>query len=239
MVFLNIIDLLIIIVILFGALIGFKHGVFRQLISALGFILSVILAFLFKNTLSILLYEHLPFFKFGGLLKGVSVLNILIYEFIAFLILLGIFLLIFKILKVVTNILETVLKLTIVLSIPSKLLGIVVGALQYFVIVFIILYVLSLPIVSSNLLDGSKFKEPILTKTPILSSFVKKSVAVFDEFSDLKEKYETEENGDKFNEEALDLLLKYKVITVDSAEKLIEKDKIKVNNSIIEKYKEE
>lgn len=239
MVFLNIIDLLIIIVILFGGLIGFKHGVFRQLISALGFILSVILAFLFKNTLSILLYEHLPFFKFGGLLKGVSVLNILIYEFIAFLILLGIFLLIFKILKVVTNILETVLKLTIVLSIPSKLLGIVVGALQYFVIVFIILYVLSLPIVSSNLLDGSKFKEPILTKTPILSSFVKKSVAVFDEFSDLKEKYETEENGDKFNEEALDLLLKYKVITVDSAEKLIEKDKIKVNNSIIEKYKEE
>lgn len=235
----NIIDLLIIIIILFGALIGFKHGVFRQLISALSFILSVVLAFLFKNKLSILLYEHLPFFKFGGLFKGVSVLNILLYELIAFLIVLGIFLLIFKILKIVTNILETVLKLTIVLSIPSKLLGIVVGAIQYFVIVFIMLYILSLLFISFDLLENSKFKDPILTKTPILSSFVSKSVDVFDEFADLTEKYKEEENGEQFNEEALDLFLKYKVVSVDSVKKLINKNKITVNSNILEKYEEE
>lgn len=235
----NIIDLLIIIIILFGALIGFKHGVFRQLISALSFILSVVLAFLFKNKLSILLYEHLPFFKFGGLFKGVSVLNILLYELIAFLIVLGIFLLIFKILKIVTNILETVLKLTIVLSIPSKLLGIVVGAVQYFVIVFIMLYILSLPVISFDLLKTSKFKDPILTKTPILSSFVSKSVDVFDEFADLTEKYKTEENGEQFNEEALDLFLKYKVVSANSVKKLINKNKITVNSNILEKYEEE
>lgn len=235
----NIIDLLIIIIILCGALIGFKHGVFRQLISALSFILSVILAFLFKNKLSIILYEHLPFFKFGGLFKGVSVLNILLYELIAFLIVLGIFLLIFKILKIVTNILETVLKLTIVLSIPSKLLGIIVGAIQYFVIVFIGLYILSLPFISFDLLKTSKFKDPILTKTPILSSFVSKSVDVFNEFADLTEKYKEEENGEQFNEEALDLFLKYKVVSVDSVEKLIKKNKITVNSNILEKYEEE
>lgn len=235
----NIIDLLIIIIILCGALIGFKHGVFRQLISALGFILSVILAFLFKNKLSIILYEHLPFFKFGGLFKGVSVLNVLLYELLAFLIVLGIFLLIFKILKIVTNILETVLKLTIVLSIPSKLLGIIVGAIQYFVIVFIGLYILSLPFISFDLLKTSKFKDPILTKTPILSSFVSKSVDVIDEFADLTEKYKEEENGEQFNEEALDLFLKYKVVSVDSVEKLIKKNKITVNSNILEKYEEE
>ena len=234
----NIVDLLIIVIIIFGALIGFKHGVFRQLISALGFILSVVFAFLFKNILSTFLYEHLPFFKFGGLFKGVSVLNILLYELIAFLIVLGIFLLIFKILKIVTNILETVLKLTIVLGIPSKLLGIVVGALQYFVIVFILLYILSLPVFQLSILEGSKFKDGILTHTPILSSFVKKSVDIFDEFSELTEKYKTEENSDKFNEEALDLFLKYKLISVKSVKKLISDNKIKVNDSILEKYVE-
>lgn len=235
----NIIDILIIILILFGGLIGFKRGVFRQLISAIGFIVSVILAFLLKNPLSSFLYEHLPFFKFGGLFKGVSVLNIVVYEVIAFLIMLALFTLIFQILKLVTNIIETVLKMTIILSIPSKILGALVGAIQYYVMVFIVLYVLSLPIVSFNLLSGSKFKEPILTKTPILSSFVKKSMDIFDEFDNLKQKYKDTTSSDEFNDEALDLLLKYKVISVNSAQKLIDLNKIEVSDYIINKYKEE
>lgn len=235
----NIIDGLIIILILFGGLIGFKRGVFRQLISAIGFIVSVVLAFLLKNPLSSFLYGRLPFFKFGGLFKGVSVLNIIVYEVIAFLIMLAIFTAVFQLLKMVTNIIETVLKMTIILSIPSKILGALVGAIQYFVIVFIVLYVLSLPIISFNLLNGSKFKDPILTKTPILSSFVKKSMDIFDEFNTLKEKYKDTTSSDEFNEEALDLLLKYKVISVDSAQKLIDSNKIEVNNYILDKYKEE
>lgn len=235
----NIIDGLIIILILFGGLIGFKRGVFRQLVSAIGFIASVVLAFLLKNPLSSFLYGHLPFFKFGGLFKGVSVLNIIVYEVIAFLIMLALFTLVFQVLKIITNIIETILKMTIILSIPSKILGALVGAIQYFVIVFIVLYVLSLPVVSLNLLKGSKFKDDILTKTPILSSFVKKSINIFDEFNTLKEKYKDTTSSDEFNEEALDLLLKYKVISVDSAQKLIDSNKIEVNDYILDKYREE
>lgn len=234
----NIIDIFIIIIIAFGALLGFKRGVFRQLVSAIGFIASVILAFLLKNPLSILLYEHLPFFKFGGIFKGVSVLNIIVYEIIAFLIMLAIFSLIFQVLKIVTNILEKILNMTIILGIPSKLLGILVGALQYFVIVFIALYILSLPVISFDLIKTSKFREPILTKTPILSSLVEESVSIFNEFDTLKDKYKDSTSSDEFNEEALDLLLKYKVVSVESVEKLIELNKIEVNDYILEKYKE-
>lgn len=235
----NIIDLLIIIIIIFGALLGFKRGVFRQLVSAIGFIVSVVLAFLLKNPLSSFLYEHLPFFKFGGIFKGVSVLNIIVYEIIAFLIMLAIFSLIFQILKVVTNLIETILKMTVILSIPSKLLGAVVGAVQYYVIVFIILYILSLPVISFDLIKNSKFKTPILTKTPLLSSFVEKSINIFGEFENLKQKYEDNTSSEEFNDEALDLMLKYKVVTVDSVEKLIDLNKIEVNDYILDKYREE
>lgn len=234
----NIIDILIIAIIVFGALLGFKRGVFRQLVSAVGFILSVILAFLFKNPLSKLLYSHLPFFKFGGLFKGVTVLNIVLYEVIAFLIMLLIFLLIIQIIKVVTKLIEMILKLTVILSIPSKILGAIVGAIQYFVVAFIVLYILSLPVISLDIVKNSKLKDKMLNNTPILSSFVDKSMSIFEEFEVLKDKYKDNTN-EQFNNEALDLLLKYKVISIDAIEELIEKDKISVDVSILEKYKEE
>ena len=72
----KIVDIVILIIILLGAVIGFKRGFTRSLVSALGFIVIAILAYFLKNPLSILLYENLPFFKFGGILKGVTVLNI-------------------------------------------------------------------------------------------------------------------------------------------------------------------
>ena len=44
---------------------------------------------------------------------------------------------------------------------------------------------------------------------------------------------------DAYNREALDILLKYEVITVDSTEKLIENEKIKIPGveSILAKYR--
>ena len=60
----NIIDFIIILFILSGAIIGFKRGFTRQLVSLVSFFAIIILAFMFKNPVSIFLYEHLPFFKF-------------------------------------------------------------------------------------------------------------------------------------------------------------------------------
>ena len=84
----NIIDIGIILIIIMGGIVGFKRGFFNQLVSSIGFFVIVVLSFLLKNPLSVFLYEHLPFFKFGGIIKGVTVLNIFLYEIIAFIIIL-------------------------------------------------------------------------------------------------------------------------------------------------------
>ncbi len=235
----SIVDVIIIIVILLGALLGFKRGVFRELVSALGFAVSVVLAFLLKGPVSNFLYEHLPFFNFGGIFKGVSVLNIVVYEIIAFLLMLVVFLSLCQLLKIVTNLIEKVLTITILLGIPSKILGAIVGAIYSYIIVFIVLYILSMPVISLDIVKDSKLKDGILTKTPLLSSFVSKSVDIFEEFEGLKDKYTESENAQEFNNEALDLLLKYNVVSTKTVQKLIDNKKLDVDQNILDKYKED
>lgn len=233
----NVVDIIILIFLLLGAVIGFKRGIFTELVYACSFVISAILAFLLKNSVSIFLYEHLPFFSFGGVFKGITVINILLYEIIAFLIMLTLFMTAFAIIKFVTKILERILKLTIILSIPSKLLGIIVGVVHYYVIVFIVLYVLSFPIFGLDILNESKLKKSILNNTPILSSAIKDGVKIYEEFETLKKKYKDNTSATEFNNEALDLMLKYNIISLDSTYKLVELGKIK-DISILDKYRE-
>ena len=64
--------------------VGYKRGLTNQLVSSLGIFAVIVLSFLLKNPVSMFLYEHLPFFKFGGIFKGITALNIILYEFVAF-----------------------------------------------------------------------------------------------------------------------------------------------------------
>jgi len=235
----TIVDIIIIFLILIGAVVGFKRGFTTQLVSTIGMLVIIVIAFLIKNPVSEFMYNNLPFFDFGGLLKGLSVLNIAVYEIIAFLIVLSILTLIFKLILNFTKIFEKVLKFTIILGIPSKIAGAIIGVIENYILVFIILYIISLPIFNLNL--NSKYKDRILHETPILSNVIDKGLKVFDEFADLKEKYEITPNASKFNRETLDLFLKYDVVSVKAVRTLINKDKLTINNAeeILNKYEEE
>lgn len=237
----SIIDAIIILFILLGAVIGFKRGFTKQLVSSLGFFLIVILAFYLKNPISVFLYEHLPFFKFAGVIKGVTVLNIAVYEFIAFFIVVSILTIIFKVLLFATSIFEKILKFTIILGIPSKILGAIVGVIEHFVWVFIALYILNLPFFNTDLVRNSKLANGILKNTPILSGIISDSVKVVDEFVLLKDKYENTDSTNEFNKETLDLFLKYDVVKVESIDYLVEKKKIQIKgiDSILNKYRNE
>lgn len=236
----NIVDIIIILIIISGLCLGFKRGLTREVVHFAKFTLALIIAFLLKNPLSKLMYEHLPFFDFGGIFKGVSAINIILYEFIAFLLVLGIVMLIFRILLLATAIFEKILNTTVILSLPSKILGMIIGGIHYYLIVFILLFVITLPVFKlENILSQSKLKNAILTKTPILSSLVDKTVNIIDEFNELGQKYKTEDDADQFNLETIDLFLKYNIITVDSVEILNDKDKLQIDHleSVLDKYR--
>ncbi len=238
----NIVDLIIIILILFGAVIGFKRGFTKSLVSAVGLIAIVIIAFLLKNPVSTVLYEHLPFFQFGGVIKGVTVLNIALYELLAFVIVLAVLGIVLKILMIATSIFERILTLTIILGIPSKILGAIIGALEWFILVFIGLYVLNMPVVNVKEIDNSTLAPKILNNTPILSGVIKDTNDVINEFASIKDRY-TDKNVDtnEFNKETLELFLKYNVVSVDSVDKLIKDNKLKIDgiDEVLVKYRKE
>lgn len=239
MIDLSLIDILIIVFILVGGVVGFRQGFTRSLVRFLGVIVVLVLSFLLKNPISELLMSVMPFFPFGGLIKGVTVLNIALYEVIAFSIVFSILMIILKILSITTNIFEKVLNFTIILGIPSKILGIVVGVIKNYIIVFFVMYFLAMPNFSEvSIVNNSKFKEPILRNTPLLSNIAENSLTVLDEFKNLTEKYKDSTSSDEFNLDTLDLFLKYNITTLDNVKKLASNGKININGieRVISKY---
>ena len=235
----NVVDIGIVIFLAFGAILGFKRGFTRQLVGSVGLIVIVLLAFKLRTPISMFLFKTLPFFNFGGLLKGATVLNIIVYEFLAFLIVLVVLMTLLKVAMVATKIFESILNMTIILGIPSKILGAIVGVIEHYVIVFIILYFLTLPFFSIQLTENSKYTDRILNNTPILSTFIEKSLDVMKDLGQLKDKFKVEQDVNQFNLESIDLLLDKKIVSVETVDELINKNKLKIDNveSILRKYR--
>ncbi|MCI8567928.1 MAG: CvpA family protein [Bacilli bacterium] len=235
----NIIDIIIILMIILGGLIGWKKGFFKQTVSTIGTIIVFILAFYLKNPLAEFISLLLPFFDFGGIFKGITALNIILYQLISFVIILTILTVILNVIIKVTGIVEKILKFTIILGIPSKILGFFVGLIEAYVIIFIVLFFASQPAFNFQPLNESKITPKILESTPILSNIAGEMVNTVNDLYSLGDKYVSETDSNAFNKEAIDIMLKHKIITVNYVEKLIDKNKINIVgiDSVLNKYR--
>lgn len=233
---LNIVDAIIILIILLGGVIGFKEGIIKKLTSVIGLILVVILSFTLKNHLSVIFYENLPFFDLWGAFKGIQVLNIIFYEMLAFLIIASVLTLVYRLFLGVSGLIEKILKATVILSIPSKILGFFAGLLENYIWVYLFLFVLTLPVINIKEIRESNLATSILEKTPILSKYTNKTLAIYNDLYNIIDNKENKTN-EQVNESAMDLMLKYEIITPSSARKLIDKNKVSVSDdSFIDKY---
>ena len=125
----GIVDVFIILFLALGGIVGFKSGAIKELTRFIGFFLVIIISFYLKDKLMVLMYENLPFFNFFGIIKGMDALNILLYQLISFLIIFTALMFILKVLIVITGLVEWLVKMTIFLSLPSKIIGLVIGVL--------------------------------------------------------------------------------------------------------------
>lgn len=233
----TIIDAIILLFILLCGVIGFKDGVIKRLSTIVGLLLVVIIAFNLKSKLSVYFYENLPFFNFGGIFKGIQSLNIIFYEMLAFVIIASVLMIAYNILLGITGLIEKFLKATVILSIPSKILGFIVGLIEGYIWTYIILFIITLPMFKVPGINDSKTANYILKETPILSKYTKETVDISNSVYKIIVERDNKTN-EQINEESLDLMLKYKVITVSSAEKLIDRNKIEIDDkSFLEKYK--
>lgn len=141
---------------------GAKRGFTYQLIKMIGTILIIIIAYLFKDMFAHFLADNLNFINLD---KNIS---IIIYKFISFTLLFMILKFILILLLKVSKVFEHILNATIILGIPSKILGGVLGFIEYYIYAFIILLILCLPIFKIDI-NKSKVASYILKDTPVIS----------------------------------------------------------------------
>lgn len=219
----NFVDILLIIVLISGGLAGAHNGFFKQSVVLIGTIICFILAWTLKNPIADFLSFNLPFFSFNGLKS----LNILFYQLAAFFALLALFTAVLVVLIKITGIFEKILKMTIILGIPSKILGFVVGLIETYIIIFAVLFFAKQPIFNQELLEESTLTPIIVNSSPGLSNIVSNVNESIKDIYIITKDYEDNNDKNKTNKEIIDSLLKHKVIDQEYIDKLEKKGKIK------------
>ena len=224
----SIVDAIIILFLILGALIGFKKGFIKTMVSLIGVILVIVLSFYFKTPIATFMYNYLPFWDFGGL----SILNIFLYESIAFLLVFVLLSSVVGIIINITGIIEKLLNVTIVLGFFSKILGAIAGVLEMIVFIFIAAFVLARINVTSELIMESSWARTILARTPVLANVAGPTYNALSEIYELQKEYADTDDKEAYNVDALTSLIRYGVISKEQAKKLIDDGKLKITTEV-------
>ncbi len=232
-----IVNLVILFVLVIGIIAGYKKGFLESSVRFLGLIAAIIGAYILKNPVSVFLYTYCPFFKLGGVFKGVTVINILIYELIAFLVVLTILLVVIKIVCKITGLVDRLLSFILLFGLPNKILGAIVGFIETIVILYFLIFVVKF---GTNL-AGYEMEKSLaddILDVPVLKNTFGPTVNALNDISSIAKKYDSINSKDVYNYEALDILLKYDIIVKENVETLVEKEKIDIPNIdvLLEKY---
>ena len=222
----NIVDFLIIMLIIVYIAKGFKNGALKEIATFAGSIVVLVIAYILKNPLSVYMYQNFPFIKFSGALAGISVLNIIVYELIAFLVVAGVLFMVYRLILMFTNVLETILKATIILEIPSKIIGLIVGFVEGVVICFLFLFVMMQFDTTREYITSSKYGDFILSNTPVLSKATDSIYSSLKEIYAIADEYKDSTDKSNANLKALEVLLRYKVIEPSNASVLVTTGKL-------------
>ena len=232
-----IINVLIILILLADVIAGYKKGFLEHTIKFVRILVSMVGAYLLKGPLSTYMYTNLPFFDLDGLFDGVTSINILIYELIAFFV---VFIVIFIIVTVISDILkleERLLRIVSIIGVPNKIMGAIIGVCKSFILLY---FGLSLFFVGANFMkwDTGVSLGNYIVEFPILKNTFGSILDSFDEITALAVEYEDIQDKEELNNKSIDILLKYDIITEENLELLIESGKVRYSVSDSDEQKD-
>lgn len=223
----NILDIIIVLILIMCAIVGFKRGAIKEIVSLVGIILVFVISFSLKGVLGNLLCKFLPFFNFAGSIEGLTVLNILLYQLIAFLIIYSLLYSVYMIVVKLSGVVQKLVHMTVVLWLPSKVIGAIVAALTGYIVIFAILLVLLIPLKNSSLFAESSIANYIIYESPVLSSSAEGISSSINEVYQLGEDVSHKRiSVNEANLETMDILLKYDIVSPEVARDLVRLDKL-------------
>lgn len=237
---LNVFDIGIILLLVMFIIVGFKNGAIRELFALVGIIVVFVLSYSLKGILGNILCIVLPFFKITGVVEGLSVMNILLYQAIAFMIVFAILLTLYEILLKVSKFIQKIVNLTIILILPSKILGGIIAFVKGWIVLFAVFLCLMIPLKNTDLFTSSTMVNKIIYNTPVLSSHSSNFINSVEEIYNLEKQLSNKEiSKNEANLKTLDLMLKHKIVDKSTAEQLVKLHKLDdVSNieSVLNKY---
>lgn len=223
-------DIVIILLILMFAVVGWKQGLIKEAVQLVGMIAILVISFMFKDELGNIFCKWLPFFDFtGSSVEGLTALNILIYQLLAFLaifmVLYGVYSLVLKL----SGIFQKIIDWTLILALPSKLGGLIIGFIEGYILVFIVLLlIMALPLNFTSHFRNSDIVNKMVYETPILSLAAKDVTNSLSEVYDLADQVINKKlDTNEANLKMIDTMLKYDLVTPKTVEQLVVLDKLK------------
>lgn len=170
------VTIILLLLLIFGFFVGLKRGFILQLFHLVGFIIAFIFAALYYDQLAIKLALWIPYPElpddsaWADFLQNLP-LEIAFYNAIAFAI---IFFAIKIVLQIIASMLDFVAELPVLHSV-NKLLGGMLGFIEIYLIIFIILYILALTPLSNvqSWINNSGLAMLIVEHTPLFSEKLK------------------------------------------------------------------
>lgn len=229
----NIFDIGIVLLFIMFLITGFKRGVIKELVALVGIILVFIISFSLKGVIGNILCTFLPFFKFTGPIAGMTTINILMYQTIAFMIVFSILLSLYALALKISKYLQKLVNLTIILWLPSKVLGAIVSFVKGYIVLFAVFLVLMIPLKNQAIFYESSIINFILYKTPIISNSTKNYTTAITEVYDLGSNLSKKEiSVEEANKKSLAIMLRYSIVDKSTVENLIKLHKLDNINNI-------
>ena len=226
----NIFDIAIILILLMFLIVGWKRGVIKEAVSLIGIVFVFLLSFQLKGVLGNFFCETLPFIPFKGRMEDITSLNILFYQVLAFLLIFCVLIASYEILMKLSKWVQKIVNLTIILIIPSKILGALLSFIKGYIILFAVFVILMAPLGNSKILKESTLMNGILYNTPILSTKTKDLTKSIKEIYKLGEKIAKDKiTKEESNKKTIEILIKYDIVKEELVEDLIKNKKLILN----------
>ena len=223
----NVFDIGIILILISFIVVGFKKGVIKELVSLVGIIIVFILAWNLKGIIGNFLCINLPFIEFKGVIKDITSLNIMLYQTIAFILVFSILLGIYSISLKISRLVQKLVNMTIILLIPSKILGGVVSFIKGYLILFVTFVFLIIPLGEYTIFKDSTFINIMLYKTPIISKYTSKFTKPVNDIIDLGKSVNNNEIASQdANKKAIEIMLEYNIVDNKTIDKLYDLNKL-------------
>ncbi|MFI3260524.1 MAG: CvpA family protein [bacterium] len=224
----NIVDIGMLVIILCSMLFCSKSGVVKSAIGLAALVVSAILAFQFKDSVANYFIDLMPFVNFAGPFENLTTINVLFYHGASFILLFVVIYSILNIVIVVAGFVDKLVNATVILAVPNKILGAVVGFIQGVMLSFVIIFVLvQMPHTQQFVID-SDYGFVLLNRTPIIKDVLAQCTVVATDIAVLitENEKETKADIDYIQKEIMSIYVKYGVLTAEYAQELIDTDKV-------------